>query len=73
MVIATAECVRPFDWADADEVRGLILDASLALTDVRAWANFNTTNDDGLAAANKLFEAVTKIQSIAKGAVDASP
>ena len=65
--------MRSFDYDDADRVRSLILDASLALTNVRAWANFNTDCDAGLRAANELFEAVKKIKTIAEGAVHASP
>lgn len=62
-----------FGYTQSDNVRSLILDAQLALIDVRSWANFNSTSDEGLEAATQLFEAVKKIKEIAEGAVNASP
>lgn len=62
-----------FEYEKAERVRDLALTASLALTDVRAWASTNIDCDAGLRAANELFEAAKNIKSIAEGVVNASP
>lgn len=51
----------------------LALEASLALTDVKAFAVHNRTVDDGLAAAKRLSAAVAQINEYTQGAWNASP